>query len=168
VFATSGGVSIQPVDDSKTIRRVLATATGSAARSGTKGDWRPLGAIPPGFRGQTGLHIRGWLPLLSLSYPNAHGARDLPDQAERAEGQASFSRQERSKRRGAPGAKCSAVAPRRGLRGTRGSPPLGASTDRWWTSTVRLVRVDAQNHSKRSTAWWRVTQKSRNCSRTER
>ena len=54
---------------------------------------------PIGFPAQTSLsavpeeiwpHARV-LPLLSLSYPNAHGARDLPDQAERTEGQGAYS-----------------------------------------------------------------------------
>jgi hypothetical protein len=134
------------VDDSKTIPEPFATAAGSARIPEPLDSWRRFEDDPIGFpapnkplsraRRKFG-HIRGWPPLLSLGYPNAHVARDLPDQAEGSEGQGSRCGQEQSKRRGATRAKCSAIAPRRGLRLTRGSSPFGASRRRCWTSAVK-------------------------------
>jgi len=77
-------------------------------------DWRRWEDDPIGFLAQNKPLSRarrnlatcaGASPALAeLSY--AHGARDLPDQAERAEGQGSRSGQEQSKRRGTTRAKC--------------------------------------------------------------
>ena len=125
--------------------RPLATAAGRARVPEPRDDWRRLEDDPIGFLAQNKPLSRARRNLATcagaspdfaeLSY--AHGARDLPDQAERTEGQGSRSGQEQSKRRGTTRAKCSAIAPRRGLRRTRGSPPFGASTRRCWTSAVK-------------------------------
>ena len=80
--------------------RPLATATGRGACSGTTGRLETIRGRPqriprpnkPLSRARRNLATcAGWPPLLSLSYPKAHGARDLPDQAERTEGQGAYS-----------------------------------------------------------------------------
>ncbi len=59
MFATSGGVSIQPVDDSKTIQETLATAAGRGTCSGIVGRLETIGddlqapASPKARRGST-------------------------------------------------------------------------------------------------------------------
>ena len=126
--------------------RPLATAAGRARVPEPRDGWRRFEDDPIGFPAPNKPlsraprkfgYMRGWPPLLSLGYPKAHRARDLPDQAERTEGQGSRCGQEQPKRRGATRAKCSAIAPLRGLRRTRGSPRFGASTRRCWTSAVK-------------------------------
>src|SRR4051812_36747952 len=90
VFATPGVVSIQPWTIQRGFPRPFATAAWRARIPEPLDSWRRFEDDPIGFpapnkplsraRRKFG-HIRGWPPLLSLGYPNAHGARDLPDQA---------------------------------------------------------------------------------------
>ena len=141
-------------------------------------DWRRWEDDPIGFLAQNKPLSRarrnlatcaGASPALAeLSY--AHGARDLPDQAERTEGQGSRSGQEQSKRRGTTRAKCSAIAPRRGLRRTRGSPPFGASTCRYWTSAVKRGSSGSTHGTTGDTSrsGAEITPRSRSYSRAEK